>query len=56
VGEIYSTAWDCFTAAAGEASSQIDDSLLDVIVYPQSLPNAAPGTLHIYSYKYKARK
>eukprot|EP00815_Leptocylindrus_aporus_P007793 CAMPEP_0116071648 /NCGR_PEP_ID=MMETSP0322-20121206/13923_1 /TAXON_ID=163516 /ORGANISM="Leptocylindrus danicus var. apora, Strain B651" /LENGTH=376 /DNA_ID=CAMNT_0003560073 /DNA_START=382 /DNA_END=1513 /DNA_ORIENTATION=+ len=42
VGEIYSTAWDCFTAAAGEASSQIDDSLLDVIVYPQSLPNAAP--------------
>lgn len=33
VGEVYSTLWDC-TMGQGE--------LMDVVVYPQNLPNAAP--------------
>uniref|UniRef100_A0A7S2K9D5 Cytidyltransferase-like domain-containing protein n=2 Tax=Leptocylindrus danicus TaxID=163516 RepID=A0A7S2K9D5_9STRA len=36
VGEIYSLVWDC------NQSLLRTDELLDVIVYPQSLPNAAP--------------
>lgn len=34
VGEVYSLAWDCCAGNNGD--------LLDIIVYPQSLPNAAP--------------
>ena len=51
VGEVYSLAWDCsFTVVAAVAteeqqlstSTNQNNELLDVIVYPQNLPNAAP--------------
>lgn len=35
VGEVYSTLWDCVMATGNPDS-------LDVVVYPQNLPNAAP--------------
>mmetsp|Transcript_55569 Transcript_55569/g.67017 ORF Transcript_55569/g.67017 Transcript_55569/m.67017 type:complete len:509 (+) Transcript_55569:71-1597(+) len=47
LGEVYSIAWDaaCEKAVSEEGNSQYSangSGLLDVIIYPQSLPNAAP--------------
>lgn len=50
VGEIYSMAWDAVltnlasssSSSSDENSNKNNDELLNVIVYPQNLPNAAP--------------
>jgi len=46
VGEIYSMAWDAVVTNTNSDNQQQHqhDELLNVIVYPQNLPNAAPET------------
>mmetsp|Transcript_21858 Transcript_21858/g.64518 ORF Transcript_21858/g.64518 Transcript_21858/m.64518 type:complete len:540 (-) Transcript_21858:387-2006(-) len=41
VGEVYTSAWD-ITLGFDDARRELSGELLDVIVYPQNLPNAAP--------------